>query len=370
MRRTGFGSRGWAGRNPLPSAVRGIASAAVYPVKLLTHVGLLAITFGSFAPLLSDRYAAVATFEAFLPHMTAASLPLALLALCFRPRWLAALGPLVFAWNIGTIWPYLPFHETAGTSVSGALADARTGADQAPRLKIVSANVWYRNNGYDTALNYLESTDADVIALVEVTPLWVTALQPLYAKYPYRVDCMGIMPPCEMQLISKHPFQRSFAGRIAGREPVIAWGEIAVGGRTVVVAATHLSWPMRSEAPDRILPGGAMQPAPLGPAPLAQSQQAANLAEYLDTLGPDVVLMGDFNSVPWSRVQHALRGATGFRNEGPMVPTWPSWQPSWVRLPIDHIMTRGALSRLSFRSGFYIGSDHLPVEAEIAVQPK
>jgi len=33
-------------------------------------------------------------------------------------------------------------------------------------------------------------------------------------------------------------------------------------------------------------------------------------------------------------------------------------------------MTRGALTRLDFKSGFYIGSDHLPVEAEIAVKPE
>jgi endonuclease/exonuclease/phosphatase (EEP) superfamily protein YafD len=98
-----------------------------------------------------------------------------------------------------------------------------------------------------------------------------------------------------------------------------------------------------------------------------QSEQAANLAQYLKGLGPDLVLMGDFNSVPWSRTQETLRAATGLRNAGPMVPTWPSWQPSWIRLPIDQIMTRGALTRLGFKSGYYIGSDHLPVEAEIAV---
>jgi len=98
-----------------------------------------------------------------------------------------------------------------------------------------------------------------------------------------------------------------------------------------------------------------------------QSQQARNLAQYLEGLGPDLVLMGDFNSVPWSRTQKALRAATGLKNDGPMVPTWPSWQPSWIRLPIDQIFTRGALTRLDFRHGKYIGSDHLPVEAEIAV---
>jgi endonuclease/exonuclease/phosphatase (EEP) superfamily protein YafD len=357
MRRTRFGSRGWAGASDAPW--RRVAAGVFYPVQLLVHLGLIGIAVASVAPLLAGSLPPLASFESFRLHMAVASLPLTVLALAFRPRWLAVLGPLAFAWNIVPVWPWLPMHDTA------------VAAQDRPHLKVVSANVWYRNDGIDAAIHYLESTDADVIGLIEVTPQWLTALQPLYARYPYRIDCMQTMPPCEMLLLSKHPFQRSYAGRIEGRSPTIAWGEIAFGGRSVTVAATHLAWPLRAAVEgSRIMPGGALQPALADAYPLVQSEQAANLAEYLKSLGPDLVLMGDFNSVPWSRTQSVLRAATGLENAGPMVPTWPSWQPFWIRLPIDQIMTRGALTRLDFGSGFYIGSDHLPVEAEIAVQPE
>jgi endonuclease/exonuclease/phosphatase (EEP) superfamily protein YafD len=210
-----------------------------------------------------------------------------------------------------------------------------------------------------------------VIAVIEATPQWLIALQPLYAKYPYRIECVDRQPPCEMILLSKHPFRNSFIGAIDGQSPVIAWGEISIGGKPVTVAATHLAWPLRA-ASDNASAGvsGTLQSPPLANSdPLVQSQQASNVAQYLAGLGPDLVLMGDFNSVPWSRTQKALRAATGLQNAGPMVPTWPSWQPPWIlRLPIDQIMTRGALTRLDFRHGKYIGSDHLPVEAEIALK--
>lgn len=359
MRRGRFGSRAWEDG----SLAQRVAAAVLYPVQLLVHVALLGIAVASFAPLLADLAPPLATFESFLLHMTVASVPLGLLGLCFRPRWLALLAPLVFAWNIAAIWPYLPLGTAAEPAVDG------------PRLKVVSANVWYRNDSYAAALNYLESTDADVIALIEVTPQWLTALQPLDAKYPYRIDCLASTTPCEILLLSKHPFRRAYAGRIEGRAPVIAWGEISFAGRSVTVAATHLSWPLRAEVdPDRILPGSAIQPTLAGTYPLVQSQQAANLAQYLKEiekeLGPDLVLMGDFNSVPWSRTHRALRAATGLKNPGPMVVTWPNWQLRWSRLPIDHIMTGGALTRLNFKTGRYIGSDHRPVEAEIAVSPE
>ena len=359
MRRTRFGSRGRPGRLASGAATEGIVAAILYPVKLLVHAGLIGILVGSFAPLFANQIPPLATFESFLPHMTVASLPLAVLALCFRPRWLAVLGPLAFLWNIGTIWPYLPIGTPA------------TAESQGSTLKVVSANVWYRNDGYEAAVHYLESTDADVIALIEVTPQWLTALQPLYAQYPYRIDCMQSTPPCEMLLLSKLPFARAYAGRIDGRAPTVAWGEIAFQGRSITVAATHFAWPMRAAMDsDRVIAAGALGPAFAAAYPLEQSAQAANVAQYLKTLGPDLVLMGDFNSVPWSRTQETLRAATGLQNAGPMVPTWPSWQPAWIRLPIDQIMTRGALTRLTFKSGYYIGSDHLPVEAEIAVEPK
>jgi endonuclease/exonuclease/phosphatase (EEP) superfamily protein YafD len=337
----------------------GIVVALLYPVQLFVHVGLIGIFLGSFAPLLAHQVPPLATFESFRLHMAVAALPLAVLALLFHPRWLGLLGLLAFAWNIGTVWPYLPLGSPAPVEAEGTT------------LKVVSANVWYRNDGYAAAIQYLQSTDADVIALIEVTPQWLTALQPLYAKYPYRIDCMQGMPPCEMLLMSKHPFGRAYAGRIDGRSPVIIWGEIDFGGRPVTIAATHLSWPMRAAVGSaRIIAGSALQPSLDDAYPLVQSEQAANLAQYLQSLGPDLVLMGDFNSVPWSRTQATLRAATGLENAGPMVPTWPSWQPAWSRLPIDQIMTRGALRRLSFESGSFIGSDHLPVEAEITRAPE
>jgi endonuclease/exonuclease/phosphatase (EEP) superfamily protein YafD len=366
MRRTRFGSRGLAGADA--SAAPRVLAAVFYPVKLVVHGALLGTAVASVAPLLADYLPPLASFESFRLHMAVASLPLALLALCFRPRAFAVLGPLVFAWNIVTVWPYLPLRGAEPGLANGAAADAGTRAEPIARLKVVSANVWYRNDGYAAAIHYLESTDADVIGLIELTPQWLTALQPLYPKYPYRIDCMESTPPCELMLLSKHPFRQSFAGRIEGRSPVIAWGEIAVGGRSVTVAETHLAWPLRAAVgDDTVIAGGALQPVLADAYPLQQSEQAANLAAYLKSLGPDLVLMGDFNSVPWSRTQSALRAATGLRNPGPMVPSWPSWQPKWIRLPIDQIMTRGALSRRNFKSGYYIGSDHLPVEAEIVL---
>jgi endonuclease/exonuclease/phosphatase (EEP) superfamily protein YafD len=345
------------------SPVRRLLGALLYPVRLVVHAVLLGVFVASFSPFFSETLPGLAVFESFLPQLAAAALLLTLPALLFRPRWFAMLGPIAFAWNIATVWSYLPWpHAETGASAE----------DAAPALKVVSANVWYRNDSTEAGLNYFRGSDADVIAVIEATPQWKMALEPLYPKYPYRIDCVERRPPCEMMLLSKYPFRRSFAGAIDGRSPFILWGEIAFQGKPIVVAATHLAWPLRAAAGNAgATTAGTLQAAPLaGSDPLVQSQQGHALADYLQGLGADLVLMGDFNSVPWSRTQVALRAAAGLEDAGPMVPTWPSWQPAWSRLPIDHIMTRGALGRREFRSGPYIGSDHLPVEAEIVLRPQ
>ena len=77
---------------------------------------------------------------------------------------------------------------------------------------------------------------------------------------------------------------------------------------------------------------------------------------------------GDFNGAPWSRVQQAFRSATGLNNQAGWDLSWPAWMPWPLRLPIDHVLTRGHLVVTQFDDGPRIDSDHLPVIAEIGWQ--
>ena len=335
----------------------------LYPVKVTVHFALMAVAAAAVAPLAASQVPLFATIESFLPQLAALGFAAGVLGLPFRPRAMALLGFAVCAWNLVQVWPYLPLPSALravpllGAWTSGAVAADTT----SPKLKVVSANLWYRNGAFDTAVAYLAGTDADVIGLIELTPQWTRALAPLYERYPYRIDCMDRVPPCEIMLLSRYPLLRSYAGSVDGHTPTIAWGEIQVAGRPITVAVTHLAWPLE-RATEK---GGSTDDGALT---LEQSQQVRNLVQYSAGLDSDLVLMGDFNSVPWSRAQATLRAGTGLKNDGPMLLTWPAWQPLWSRLPIDQVFVRGALDRVSFGKGPFIGSDHFPVEAEIALK--
>lgn len=235
------------------------------------------------------------------------------------------------------------------------------------RLKIVSANLWYNAADYHHTLQFLMESDADIIGLVEVIPAWREALAPLIAKYPYSVDCADIGPWCETLLLSKLPIIKRRAGFLAPNTPAVAGGDIMWGERQMTVLAVHLTWPLQpAEAAGGIIHDAAAVPYLPGPLPRTrQAEQADALARVAHELPADLIMMGDFNGAPWSRVQKAFRATTGLDNQAGWVLSWPSWMFRPLRLPLDHVLSRGHLVVTNFSAGPQTDSDHLPVIAEI-----
>jgi endonuclease/exonuclease/phosphatase (EEP) superfamily protein YafD len=281
-----------------------------------------------------------------------------------RWRWLGVVVAVALI-QIWTIHPYWPHLASAGNAAVAA-PQPISGKDDA--IKIVSLNVWVRSDRFEEVRQYLAASQADVIGLVEVTPRWKAELAPIFALYPYRIDCVGTQPGCQEILLSKRPFTRSGAAPINGRLPFLTWAELAPpeshpDAPPVTIAVAHIARPLVAD-PGRQPPAMILDE---GLPDLIQTGQADLLAARLRSFGPDLILMGDLNAAPWSRVQHALRQASGLDNQGYLAPSWPSWLPGVIRLPIDHVMTRGQPRLLSFEPGPDVGSDHLPVEAVVSL---
>ncbi len=278
-----------------------------------------------------------------MPLATLAALVLALAAILRAWPSAMAAGLLILTLS----WPVFP--RVAAPSIGGE------------RLRVVSANLWHRAQiGADT-LATLESSDADVIGLVELTKQGRQALAPLIERYPYRVDCFETEPRCETMLLSRLPIRQHFAGRIEGGMPIVAGAELQWGSRRFTILVTHLIWPF---APAGARPD--FRPLASSFPESAQAEQAANLARLAGALSPDLVLMGDLNGVPWSRVGRAFRSATGLGNAASGTATWPAFLPWPLALPIDHVLARGHPVVVGFRALEATDSDHRPVEAEIA----
>jgi endonuclease/exonuclease/phosphatase (EEP) superfamily protein YafD len=329
--------------------------------KLLLFVfalALVGIGAVSLMPLLWRSVPQSVALVPAAPQFAAAAIILALCFLLLRARKSALLAFAVMVWNVAQVWP--------GVGDLSHVTPVQTGATP---LKLISFNLWYRNTDPAATLAYLAHSEADVIGLVETTPQLKAALSPLRVLYPYSIDCIDRDPDCEIMLLSRIPLRNAYAGKINGRYPYVAQAVIDWGGRPVAVLMTHLSWPFlvpghRAPVLDGPLPG-LTEPLPH----LAQSRQAANLAAQVNKLPRDLVVMGDFNNASWSGVQIAFREATGLDNRGHYLPSWPTFTWPIFRLPIDQVFVRGGLRVTGMRLGPSVGSDHLPVEAEVLVGP-
>lgn len=313
----------------------------------------------SFLPLLHGLDVRFAAFDAFAPQCAVGNAMLVVALLIFRRRlrsyrWWAAAGLIAAAWSTFTFWPEMSFRPPP--------------VAEGPVLRVANINIWWDREDLAEVVDYLAAESPDIVGLVEVTPKYKPMLAPLKAIYPYSVDCVDLDPICQTVLLSKLPLQRTYAGPVGDAMTYVSEGEIVWRNRTITVTVTHLTVPshLPYRPPDRPAP-----PFLPGTPEARQSQQAEGLARHIARApagDADRIVLGDFNSVPWNPLQRAFRAATGLENRGHWAPDWPAWHPVFARIPIDPVFTGGALAIRSLRTGPNIGSDHLPVEAEIGLK--
>lgn len=320
---------------------------------------LLVAILLTIAPQVPFLPPVLSAFEGYSVQFGIGSLVLAAI-LARRHRVWALAGVLVAAWSAYLVLP------TVMPARSKAPVDA-------PSLKVVTLNIWDESPRLSDSIAYLQQSGADLIGLSEVTPQSKAMLAALRATYPYSVDCVRNGSICNVMLLSKLPITNAFGGDAGGRLTYVARGEIEWQGRTITVTAAHLFLPFVREdwAPAVALvpPDDPRPELPGAPPRLWQSQQAAVLAAYLRTAAPDRVVIGDFNSVAWGKLQGAFRRATGLDNRGFLAPSWTTRLPWPMRIPIDHVFVGGALAVRSLHAGPNTGSDHSPIEAEIVLKP-
>jgi endonuclease/exonuclease/phosphatase (EEP) superfamily protein YafD len=331
------------------SKLRTYAGFTLSSVLWLLAAGLLSCQSVIWLQPLSP---ALSLPEQFAVHLVGLATIGACLALVLR-RWIQT--ALLAALAATLAWPVIAAHRSAVAVAEG------------PRLKVVTANLWFAAPTHQRTIAFLMESDADIIGLIEVSASWQQRLAPLFAKYPYKVDCFATVPECETILLSKLPIKTPRAERVLGGAPVVVGGEVDWNGKRFEVLATHLIWPF---TPDydrqwRVITDLAV-PTLEGRLPASrQASQAENLAKLMNSLPPDLVVMGDFNGAPWSRLQSAFSTATGLESAAGWELSWPTMLPWPLRLPIDHVLSRGHLVVTDLSTGPEIDSDHFPVIAEI-----
>jgi endonuclease/exonuclease/phosphatase (EEP) superfamily protein YafD len=258
----------------------------------------------------------------------------------------ALIGFAVSAWTFAPEW-------LSSFAPRQAVSDVTT-------VKVMTHNIFGLNYDMRRVAAAIREEDPDIVALQEFFPEQAGLADLLRERYPYGVRCQG-GKRANLGLYSKIAFTAQMA---EGECPENAQGaqrtaHILVSfalstGASFSLMTTHMDWPYPIERQR---------------AEFESAAEAANAVE-----GP-LLVVGDFNSTPWSYVMKGYEASTGLRRETRNLMTYPELftLPSrLIRLepflPLDHVFQRGMIVS-ELHLGKQTGSDHRPVVFTVSVAP-
>ncbi|MCP2731946.1 endonuclease/exonuclease/phosphatase family protein [Limnofasciculus baicalensis] len=228
---------------------------------------------------------------------------------------------------------------------------------QDPPLRIIHINLDRHNLDTTLAINYLEKQDADLIFLQEVTSRWLTHLESNLSRYRIvtslpQENSLGvamllpIQPSKKIEVIATQIIHLPSYSDRPLIETTWRWGD-----RNVVILSLSLIRPRNSHT-------SAFQQIELN----AVADWSLNQEKH------DAIVIGDFNSTPWSSRFRNFLHKSNLRNSQRgfgLQPTWLAGLPSFLTIPIDHCLHSRSIVTLNRGTGDNIGSDHLPVFVEL-----
>jgi endonuclease/exonuclease/phosphatase (EEP) superfamily protein YafD len=301
-------------------------------------VTLWLATLGGFAGLWWWPFDLLSSFRV---HYAAAFLVAAAFLLPAR-RW-----PAVAAAFVG-----FAINAAAVTSPAALAAPAKIEAGAAT-MRLVTLNVWFRNQDYDRVARYIESTAADIVVLQEVTPAQALDIRARVASLPYAfVD--AARRPHGVAVLSRDPLLSAEAVQLVPDGVTVARIRIEMAGRPVTVIGAHLHWPLGTRLAAR------------------RDAELAALADLVASAPGPRLVVGDLNITIWSPWFARFRARSGLEDcaGGAVLPgSWPAWLgPASIR--IDHCLRSADLASVATTRGPLVGSDHVAIVTDLAPGPR
>jgi endonuclease/exonuclease/phosphatase (EEP) superfamily protein YafD len=214
-------------------------------------------------------------------------------------------------------------------------------------FKLVTFNIWFRNDDLVPITNFLERVDADVIVLQEVNLPETDRLAGALHSYPHHVQTPNVRRG--VVIFSRTPITAVEQIEIPGRVTRITRAKVEWQGESVAIIAAHLSWP--------VSPDSARQ----------RARELELIAERVRRETGPVIVAGDLNLTPWSRFFDRFVAQSGLADcasgQG-IFGTWPS-QVAPLRIRIDHCFASPHWFVRDVAVGPRLGSDHLPVSVTL-----
>lgn len=267
----------------------------------------------------------------------------AILVLAFAPVLI-----LCNAWRIGLV---LMIAGVAGLVSVLPIQTPETPAEDVTLYRMAHFNISFRNEQQEEVVAWLTRGNYDFVTLVEVSRAWHPSVREIARAFRYDFRYVTAPDGAGLAFFSRYPL----------REPKIV--QVAEGNRPVLRVEVN--------APTGTFTAFVVHP--ISPRTAEQfAQRNAFYEAFIDIVNgveQPVLVVGDFNSTPWSPFLQDFQRATGLRwlaRPLDFPATWPVRNP-FLRIPIDHAFSRPAFPTRHYQVWEDMGSDHLPIEFSFAL---
>ncbi|MCW1382714.1 endonuclease/exonuclease/phosphatase family protein [Novosphingobium sp. KCTC 2891] len=250
-------------------------------------------------------------------------------------------------------WATLLAATCWGAAIARPMWPAGTIAATTPmaKMRIASFNVYKDNARLPEAIAWVLDQHADAVVLIEANMHQRTEFSALLRTYPYAAACAENLH-CSTVILTRRP-----PGHIWHHAQGDPENRKTLSAVTVLLDLGCIHLPLTAAHFSR--------PWPLG----SQRGDLRHLGEVMRHMGRDGLLIGDFNSAPWTFAMRRIAASGHLRLASGPRPTWPSAAASLPpALPLDQFYAGSAVTIANVHTGPDLGSDHRPLVADIAVR--
>ncbi|MEM9806092.1 MAG: endonuclease/exonuclease/phosphatase family protein [Cyanobacteria bacterium P01_D01_bin.56] len=254
------------------------------------------------------------------------------------------------------VW-LVPLAINAALILSLAWPSAR-GIVTIDELTIFHANIDFTNPQPAAAIDHVNRQTADIVFLQEITPTTLPQITKGLTRYRLVAaepktnshgSAMFVPLESSLEILSKQIIQEpNYSQR-----PLLTV-DIKLGDRIISLMSIHITRPGT---------------AGMSRFQNIEFQAIADWARRQMEANKSVVIIGDFNSTPWSqRIRQMLaRGNLKNSQQGHVWQmTWPGDLSFFFQIAIDHCLHSADLTVIQRSTGPYIDSDHLPLQVTLA----
>ena len=225
-----------------------------------------------------------------------------------------------------------------------------SGEAAGPVVRLATFNLAYPNHNAAVVDRYVADLKPDIMLLQEAGLDWPGPLSGSRLSHA----CQALKTTGDhLFLLSRWPVQAWKKARSASTGTPLIVAEIEIGGRPVTIVNFHGASPKTArKARNRNL-------------------HFKDLAHRMAEIQGPKIIAGDFNCTPWSPYYRDLIEQLDMVS----VAQGRGWSWSWpavlsfLGIPIDHILISRDIKVRSFSRGPMLGSDHLPLIAELELAP-